>query len=186
VKNKKDRTAYIKMFKPLDNYVTKEFGGKILNTTFDKLPSKTMMNFEFEVDRSADVVEWAELFQEKFEAAFEKKQYIITGFKNFKEIYEEDLDMPFDTYDQFFVYSLCHFTFSYNIFNKGRPDAGVFAPCVIYFYIKKGSDKMEVGMPSLAVWAAVMNIKDPIKLEWINKIDKEMVNIMNSLGAKEI
>ena len=186
VTNETDRKAYIEMFKPLDAYVTKEFGGKVINTTFDKLPAKPMMTFEFEVDKNGDVVEWVEAFQEKFEAAFEEKDYIIAGFKNFKEIYEEDLEMPFDTYDQFFVYGLCHFTFSYNVFNKGRPDAGVFAPCAMYFYIKKGSNKMVVGMPRLAVWAAVMEIKDPVKLEWIKKIDKEIVDIMKSLGAKEI
>ena len=186
VTNEADRKAYVEMFKPLDAYVTKEFGGKILNTTYDKLPAQPMMTFEFEVDRSGDVVEWAEAFQEEFEAAFEEKHYIIAGFKNFKETYEEDLEMPFGTYDQFFVYGLCHFTFSYNVFNKGRPDAGVFAPCAMYFYIKEGSNKMVVGMPRLSVWAAVMEIKDPAKLDWIKKIDDEIIGIMKDLGAKEI
>ena len=186
VTNKKDRKAYVDMFKPLDAYVTKEFGGKVITTQYSKLPAQPMMTFEFTVDRSGDIVEWAEAFQEKFEAAFEDKHYIIAGFKNFKETYEEDLEMPFDTYDQFFVYGLCHFTFSYNVFNKGRPDAGVFAPCAMYFYIKKGSNKMIVGMPRLAVWGAVMEIKDPAKKKWIKKIDDEIIGIMKGLGAKEI
>ena len=186
VTNQADRKAYVEMFKPLDAYVTKVFGGKILDTTFDKLPPTTMMTFELKVDRSGDVVEWVEAFQEKFEAAFEEKDYVIAGFKNFKETYEEDLEMPFDAYDQFFVYGVCHFTFSYNMFNKGRPDAGVFAPCSMYFYIKKGSNKMVVGMPRLAVWASIMKIKDPIKLKWIKKIDTEIISMMKGLGAKEI
>ncbi len=187
VKDADSRKAYIDMFKPLDAYVTKEFGGKILDTTFSgKLPAKPMMTFEFEVDRSGDVVEWAEAFQEKYEEAFEAKHYIIAGFKNFKETYEEDLEMPFEKYDQFFVYGLCHFTFSYNVFNKGRPDAGIFAPCAMYFYIEKGSNKMVVGMPRLSVWSAVMEFKDPAKIKWTKTIDDEIISIMKKLGGKEL
>lgn len=186
VTNKKDRDAYIKMYEPLDAYVTKEFGGKIETTEYKALPSTPMMTFEFEVDRSGDIIEWAETFQEEFEAAFEDKHYIIAGFKNFKETYEEDLEMPFEKYDQFFVYGLCHFTFSYNVFNKGRPDAGVFAPCAMYFYIEKGSNKMVVGMPRLSVWTAVMEIKDPAKIKWTETIDNEIISIMKGLGGKEI
>ena len=186
VKDKAVRAEYIKMYEPLDAYVTKEFGGKIKKTSYSKLPAKPMMTFEFDVPKGADVTEFTEDFQEKFEGAFEDKHYIIAGFKNFKETYEEDLEMPFPEYDAFFVYGLCHFTFSYNIFNKGRPDAGVFAPCAMYFYIKPGTNKMVVGMPRLSVWAAVMEFKDPKKVEWTKKIDTEIISIMKSLGAKEI
>ena len=186
VTNKADRKAYIDMYKPLDAYVTKEFGGKVVTSEFAKLPAKPMMTFEFEVDRDGDIVEWAEAFQEELEGAFEEKKYIIAGFKNFKAHYEEDLEMPFDKYDQFFVYGLCHFTFSYNIFNKDRPDAGAFAPCAMYFYIEKGSNKMIVGMPRLGTWTSVMELKDPVKIQSTKDLDAEIIGIMKSLGAKEI
>jgi uncharacterized protein (DUF302 family) len=179
------RKAYIDMYKPLDAYVTKQFGGKILNTEYKALPAQPMMTFEIDVDREGDLTEFVEGFQEELEAAFEEKKYIIAGFKNFKETYA-DLEMPFEEYDKFFVYGLCHFTFSYNVFNKGRPDAGVFAPCSMYFYIKKGSDKMVVGMPRLSAWTAVMNITDPAQIKWTEKIDSEIISIMKELGAKEI
>jgi len=186
ITNPKDRAAFIDMYKPLDAYVTKFFGGKVVESTFSgKLPAKPMMTFEFEVDRSGDVVEWAEEFQGKFEAIFEEHKYIIAGFKNFHSTYE-DLETPMKGYDQFFVYGLCHFTFSYNIFNKGRPDAGVFAPCAMYFYIKEGSNKMVVGMPRLSVWSAVMELKDPEHIKWVKKVDDEIVSLMKKLGGKEI
>jgi hypothetical protein len=186
VTDAESRAAYIKMYEPLDAFVTKEFGGKVTTSEYTALPAQPMMTFEFEVDRSGDIVEWAESFQETLEEKFEAKKYIIAGFKNFKETYEEDLEMPFDRYDQFFVYGLCHFTFSYNIFNKGAPEAGAFAPCAMYFYIEKGSNKMIVGMPRLSVWAAVMEMKDPLKVEWTKTIDKEIISIMKDLGGKEI
>ena len=186
VTNPKDRAAYLKMFKPLDKWVSDTFGGKVEKTPLvQKLPAKPMMTFEFNVNRKEDLGDYIDAFQDKFEGAFEAKHYIIAGFKDFKDTYS-DLEMPFDKYDAFFVYGLCHFTFSYNLFNKGRPDAGVFAPCAMYFYIDKGSNKMIVGMPRLSVWAAVMNLKDPVKIKWTEKIDTEIIGIMKSLGAKEI
>ena len=186
VKDAAARDAFIKMYEPLDAYVTKEFGGKITTSSYDKLPAKPMMTFEFDVPAGVDIVEWTEGFQEGFEGAFEEKKYIIAGFKNFKETYEEDLEMEFSEYDSFFVYGLCHFTFSYNIFNKGRADGGVFAPCAMYFYIKPGTNKMVVGMPRLSVWTSIMKFTDKDKIEWTKRIDDEIIALMLELGAKEI
>lgn len=186
VKDATVRKAYIDMYKPLDKWVNDNFGGKVVVSEYDSLPSKPMMEFEIPVDRSGDIVEWAEGFQEELEAAFEEKKYIIAGFKNFKETYEEDLEMPFEEYDQFFVYGLCHFTFSYNIFNKGRPDAGAFAPCAMYFYIKAGTNTMVVGMPRLETWLSVMKIKDETMRKSAFDLDVEIISIMKGLGAKEI
>ena len=186
VKDTAVREAFIKMYEPLDAYVTKEFGGKVVTSSYDKLPAKPMMTFEFDVPAGVDVGEWTEEFQEGFEGVFEDKKYIIAGFKNFKETYEEDLEMEFAEYDAFFVYGLCHFTFSYNVFNKGRGDAGVFAPCSMYFYIKSGTNKMVVGMPRLSVWSAIMKFTDKEKIEWTKRVDDEMISLMLGLGAKEI
>jgi len=179
------RQDFISMFDPLDKWINEEFGGKVAIATYDSLPLKPMMNFEIEFDTEEDLSEYLEKFQEKFEFAFEDKKYIIAGFKNFKENYE-DLGMEFNEYDAFFVYSLCHFTFSYNIFNKGRPDIGVFAPCSMYMYIKKDSNTMMIGMPKLSNWVAVMNITEIENIESIEKMDSEIILIMKSLGAKEI
>lgn len=185
VKDAAVRKEFIESFNSLDALVDKEMGGKVEITKFDKLPAKSMMTFEYEFERVEDMSEFTDEFQENFEAAFEDKKYIIAGFKNYKETYE-DLGMDFDEYDAYWTYSLCHFTYSYNIFNKGRPDAGVFAPCSMYMYIKKGTNKLVIGMPRLSVWMAVMNIKDANMKKWVNSLDDEITSIMKELGAKEI
>ena len=186
VKNQKDRVLFIKSIDKLDRYIAKKLGGDVVTSSYDgALPSKPMMQFSFKIKRDGHLDDWVEAFQERFETAFEAKEYIIAGYKNFKESYEE-MGTPMEGYDQFFVYGLCHFTFSYSLFNKGRPEAGAFAPCSMYFYIKKGSDTMVVGMPRLASWQAVINIQDKEKRAWIEKVDNEIVEIMKRLGGKEI
>ncbi|QSZ43063.1 hypothetical protein GJV85_04260 [Sulfurimonas aquatica] len=185
VKDSNVREEFVSLFDPLDKWITDELGGEVKTTTFDSLSAKPMMTYEFEFDRPEDITEFTATFQEEFEAAFEENKYIIAGFKDFKEGYE-DLEMEFEEYDAYWVYSLCHFTFSYNMFNKGRPDTGVFAPCSMYMYIKEGTNKLVIGMPKLSNWIAVGSVKDRAKIEWTKKIDSEIMSIMKSLGAREI
>jgi len=179
------RSEFIALFPALDEHVQKTLGGEVKIFSYDKLPTKPMMTFELEFDRPDDITEFVEEFQENFEEAFEDKKYIIAGFKDFKETYT-DLEMDFEEYDAYFVYSLCHFTYSYNMFNKGRPDAGVFAPCSMYIYIKKDSNKMIIGMPRLSNWIAVMNIENEAMRKSVKDLDTEIISIMKDLGAKEI
>jgi len=185
VKDEAIRKDFIAMFPALDAMVQKEIGGKVEISEYKALPAQPMMNFEIEFDRPEDLADYIDEFQEEFEATFEENKYIIAGYKNFKESYA-DLELDFGKYDAYFTYSLCHFTFSYNIFNKGRPDAGVFAPCSMYMYIKKGTNKLVIGMPKLITWAAVMNFKDPAKIKLVEDLDTEIISVMKSLGAKEI
>jgi len=188
VKDVDVRKEFNAMFPSLDKMVQNEIGGKVETNTFNGLPSKPMMNFELKFDRNIELTEltdFIETFQENYEAAFEENKYIIAGYKDFKETYA-DLELAFDEYDAYFVYSLCHFTYSYNVFNKGRPDAGAFAPCSMYFYIKKDSNTMVIGMPKLANWISVLNIKDTLMKKSAHELDKEIISIMKGLGAKEI
>lgn len=185
IQDKKVREEFISIFKPLDELVQKELGGKVEFREFSSLPETKMMKFEFTFDRPEDLTDYLDTFQEEFEEAMEAKQYIIAGFKDFKEAYTY-LELPFDKYDAYYSYSLCHFTFSYNMFNKGMPEAGAFAPCSMYMYIEKGTNKLVIGMPLLDNWLSVLNIKDEVMKKSVTDLDKEIIDIMISLGAKKI
>jgi uncharacterized protein (DUF302 family) len=179
------RKEFVAMFPALDELIQKEIGGTVEINEYKSLPVKPMMTFEIEFDRGEDVWDYLDEFQGEFEAAFEENSYIIAGYKSFKEAYEDN-GLDFEEYDAYYVYSLCHFSFSYGIFNKGRPDAGAFAPCSMYMYVKEGSNKLVIGMPRLANWSAVLNIKDAAMLKSIEDLDEEITSIMIELGAKEI
>ena len=185
VKDANIRKEFNAMFPSLDKMVQDEIGGKVEISSYNGLPKEPMMNFELTFDRPEELADYIETFQEEYEAAFEDKKYIIAGYKDFKETYT-DLELEFNEYDAYFVYSLCHFTYSYNMFNKGRPDAGSFAPCSMYLYVKKGTNKLVIGMPRLANWVSVLNIKDETMKKSAFDLDKDIISIMKSLGAKEI
>lgn len=185
VKDADVRKKFIASFTELDKLTEKEIGSKVQYVDYKALPAKPMMTFEVPFDRAKGVDGFVSDFQSKFEEAFEANKYIIAGYKNMKESMD-GAGIKFDRFDAYWVYSLCHFRFSEGIFNQGRPDAGAFAPCSMYMYIDKGSNKLMVGMPRLETWTAVMGIKDKKMTDSITALDKEITKIMTELGAKEL
>jgi len=183
VKDKDVRAKFVASFTELDKMLAAEVGSKVKMVDYTALPKQPMMTFE--VPFEGDTEAFKGDFQSRFEEAFEANKYIIAGYKDMKEAMS-NANVKFDRYDQYWVYSLCHFRFSEGIFNRGRPDAGVFAPCSMYMYVDKGSKKMMVGMPRLESWIAVMGIKDKEKVDSIMNLDKDVIRIMKELGAKEL
>lgn len=183
-KDKDVRTKFIASFSELDKMVEKEIGNKTQIVDYKALPAKPMMTFEVPLN-GASVDAFKSDFQSKFEEAFEAHKYIIAGYKDIKGAMADN-NVEFSRFDEYWVYSLCHFKFSEGIFNQGRPDAGAFAPCSMYMYVEKGSNKLMVGMPRLENWIAVMGINDPKMVDSIHSLDKEITEIMIGLGAKEL
>lgn len=185
VKDADVRAKFIASFPELDKMVEKEIGSKTKIVEYKALPAKPMMTFEVPFERGASLDGFISDFQGKFEETFEANKYIIAGYKDIKGSMTDN-NVEFGRFDAYWVYSLCHFKFSEGIFNQGRPDAGTFAPCSMYMYVEKGSNKLIVGMPRLENWIAVMGINDPKMVDSIHALDKEITEIMIGLGAKEL
>ncbi len=186
IDDEKLRETFIETFKPLDAMIEKELGGTKSYITYDKFAEKRMMNFELTFERPKDLTDFTDDFQEKFEEAMEEGGYLIAGYFDFKESPAAGESIP--DYDAFWTYALCHFKFSYTVFDNegGRPEAGIFAPCAMYMYIKKDSNTLVIGMPTLANWGATLKIDDPKRAELIKKLDKEIPALLESLGAKSV
>ncbi|MBN2870003.1 MAG: hypothetical protein JXK04_03505, partial [Campylobacterales bacterium] len=185
VKDDDVRNKFIATFPALDAMIEKEIGSKVEVVEYTALPEKPMMTFELPIERGESLEVAIADLQGRFEEVFEENQYIIAGYKDIKAAMT-DANIEFGRFDAYWVYSLCHFKFSEGIFNQGRPDSGAFAPCSMYMYIDKGSNKVMIGMPRLATWTAVMGIKDQKKVDSINALDAEIIKIMTELGAKEL
>ncbi|MBN2815223.1 MAG: hypothetical protein JXQ67_00960 [Campylobacterales bacterium] len=178
------RESFINMFKPLDAEIEKIFKTTKSYTKLHGYAKDTMMTFELPFEEPDDIDDFFDEFQEEFESAFETKGYIIAGFYNMKYSLNTEKDV-LPGFDQYVVWSLCHIPFSYTIFDGPNPlpKAAMFAPCSMYVYIKKGENKMVIGMPTLGAWAAALDIKDEEKLKKINQLDTEIPAIIESLGG---
>jgi len=192
IEDKTVRESFIASVKPLDAKVEEEFikrGLKYTKTykTYEKLPEKRMHTYEYAFDAPEDLDEYLETFQNSFELAFINKGYLIAGYHNFMEGLDDAEEILAD-YDAFWTYSLCHLEFSYNVFdNEGaRPEAGLFAPCTMYVYIKKGSNKMIIGMLKLDNWTTSLGITDEKRVTLASKLDREIPEVLNAYGMQAI
>ncbi len=190
ISDKNVREKFIASVEPLDKKVEAEFRAKGLKytksyITYERLPEKPTINFEYEFEAPEDLDEFIETFQNKIELAFIKKQYLIAGYHNFMYA-ADDAKKILKGYDAFWTYSLCHVEFSYKMFDKenAHPEAALFAPCTMYMYIKKGSNKLVVGMLRLENWSTTLGIKDTKRVELVKKLDKEIPEILREFGMK--
>ncbi|MEA1880120.1 MAG: hypothetical protein U9N11_05715, partial [Campylobacterota bacterium] len=163
--NQEVKDGYIASMKKLDDVIVKTFPeAKISYETYEKKATDTMMNFELDFERPEDIDDFIDEIQEKIEDSFVEKGYIMAGYFNFKETFDGSKLLP--QMDAFWTYSLCHFKYSYTIFDNAgaRPEAAVFAPCTMYMYIQKGTNKLVMGMPRLQNWVSLFNITDKKRL----------------------
>ncbi len=150
--------------------------------TFDgDLPKKPLLKMVMKFDKPNDIEDFVESFIMKHDGLFAKKEFVIAGFLDLKFEYG-DLDLPFDKYDAYWVSSLCHFGFSNTVFNHGDPQAGVFAPCSVYFYIPKDKNELHVGYATVDNWINTTGIKDEKKIAYMKKISKSIEEAFTELG----
>jgi len=176
--------AYTDLMKELDGLVTKTFPSAIVShNTYSGEIKDPMMHFEIVFDRPEDLDDYIDEIQEKVEDTFSKKGYIMAGFFDYKQG-KPDL-LP--SYDAFWTFSLCHFPYSYTVFdNEGAmPQAAVFAPCTMYMYIKKDSNTLVLGMPRLANWNKLFPMKDKKRLEFLEKLDVDIPATFEVIGFKK-
>ncbi len=186
VKDPEVRKTFTKYIDALFKATDAGMGGEVEYMKIDKLNEKTMVEFEMPFERGKDILEAKFNFMEKFEKAFEAEEFIIAGKRDFEE-YWSDHGLENNRFDAYWVYSLCHFTFSYTVFNVWQhPELGVSAPCSMYMYLDKDSDTLKIGMPSVENWITLGHITDPEQIKVIKEMDEKIKEIMISLGAKEI
>ncbi len=185
IEDKEIRSKYIDGVAKLDTLLSKELNASFEDLPYKKLPETRMMTFVYEFKKPENMEDFLDEFQEKFEDAFVDAGYLIAGYHNFMEA-SDDAPKILKGFDAFWTYSLCHLQFSYGVFDTTppRPDAGLFAPCTLYAYIKKGSNRIVMGMYRLHNWSDTLGIKNAKKMALIDKLDREIPAIMTKLGMK--
>ena len=177
------RNVFKKMVKSLDDLIVKEMK-PTMSKKFEHakpLPEHGLTKMVMQFDEPDDLEAFIEDFIMRYDSAFSKHDFIISGFVNYQFEYG-DMDLPFDKYDAYWVSLLCHFKFSNSIFNRGIPEAGMFAPCSIYFYIPKGKNELHVGYASVDNWINALNFKDQKTVDYMRAIDAEVIKTFRELG----
>ena len=183
VRDNGEREKFKAMMSKLDKLVLEEMKPEFeKKLTFDKpLPSQPLLKMVKKIDEPDDIDSFVEAFIMEHDSLFTERHFVIAGFLDLKFEYE-DMDLDFDGYDAYWVSSLCHFKFSNAVFNHGEPQAGVFAPCSIYFYIEKGSDELHVGYAKVDNWITTTGIKDEAQLLYMQKVADEVQKAFEDLG----
>ena len=185
-KDAADRDKFKKMVSKLDRLVLDQMKPKFeKKLTFDKpLPAQPLLKMVKKIDDTDDIESFVENFIMEHDSLFTQRHFVIAGFLDLKFEYD-DLDLEFDKYDAYWVSSLCHFKFSNAVLNHGEPQAGVFAPCSIYFYIPKDSNELHVGYATVENWILTTGIKDEAQLLYMKKVADEVRETFVALGFVE-
>ncbi|UFH59658.1 DUF302 domain-containing protein [Sulfurovum mangrovi] len=152
--------------------------GKFVKLPYEVKPLKgeRVTRFEMEIDPD----EWEDVkdeFQMLFEGELAPNGFVMAGFSDLNYDFEEKGYEGFNFYD---VYSICKLPVIYTV-AKTRPEAGAFAPCSLYLYMKKGEEKMHIAYPSVYNWISAMGIDDKASLEELNDAQKRMEKILSGL-----
>ena len=178
-------TEYTKQMEELDGLITKTFPSAVVSHgTYEGAVVNAMMHYEIEFERPEDLDDYIDEIQEKVDDTFTEKGYIMAGFFDYK-MGKPDL-LP--SYDAFWTFSLCHFPYSYTVFdNEGAmPEAAVFARCTMYMYIKEDRNTLVIGMPRLANWNRFFTMNNQKRMDFLNKLDKDIPATFLEIGAKEV
>lgn len=112
-----------------------------------------------------------EALQKEFESALEVEGFKISNITDVKMELEK-VKVDASKYEFFETYSICKLKVIYNA-SKERAEAGVFAPCSVFFYKIKGDDAIHVGFPPTKNWVVNTNITNAEHI----KIMQEAENI---------
>ena len=77
------------------------------------------------------------------------------------------------------TYSLCKLKVIYTV-SKIRPEAGIFAPCTMAIYQKRGTNKMVIVFPNIYNWFSTLNIEDENALKELKKAQSDMIKVIEN------
>ncbi|SMC08639.1 DUF302 domain-containing protein [Nitratiruptor tergarcus] len=136
---------------------------------------KLLTKYSFEVEES-EALDAKDELEMMIEDGLKPIGFVMANFNDFNYDLKEAGIKDFIFYD---TYSLCKLKVIYNI-SKIRPEAGVFAPCTMAVYQKKGTNKMHIVFPNIFNWIATLHIKDPKIIAILKKAQNDMIDVIEN------
>ncbi|WP_457596721.1 DUF302 domain-containing protein [Hydrogenimonas sp.] len=150
-------------------------GAKRVHLDYTPRPMKKEPLTRFEIESDP---EEAEDLKEEVEMVIEDGLkpigFVMANFLDYNYFLKE---AGIDTYLFYDTYSLCKLKVIYTV-SKLRPEAGVFAPCTMAIYQKKGEEKMKMVYPNVYNWMATLALDDPQALAELEKAQADIVELL--------
>jgi len=119
----------------------------------------------------------AKLEELSYNVELSPKGFVMAGFNNLGDDFE---DANYEGFDFYEVYSICKLAVIYTI-AKTHPEAGAYAPCSLYLSKKKGADNMKIAFPSVYNWMSSMSIENKNDIKILETAQKGMKKILTSI-----
>lgn len=148
-----------------------------LSYKVQKATGPLVSSYKTELDEE-DIDTAKEDFQMEFEGSLATSGFVMAGFNDLANDFEEQ---KFNDYDFYDVYSICKLPVIYTV-AKTHPEAGAFAPCSLIMYKKKDETEMTVSFPSVYNWISSMDIKDKAALDTLLEAQTSMNTILTELS----
>jgi len=116
-------------------------------------------------------------FKMGFEGELAPNGFVIAGFNNLGDEFEE---ANYNAYDFYEVYSICKLPVIYTI-AKTHPEAGAYAPCSLYLNKKKDNNLLTIAFPSVYNWLSSMSIEDKEDTQTLESAQEGMKKILKGL-----
>ncbi len=136
---------------------------------------KLLTKYSFEVDDN-EAMDTKDEVEMMIEDGLKPIGFVMANFNDFNYDLKEAGIKDFIFYD---TYSLCKLKVIYNV-ARIRPEAGVFAPCTMAIYQKRGTNTMNIVFPNIYNWIATLNIKDPKIITILKKAQTDMVKVIEN------
>ncbi|MRI59407.1 MAG: DUF302 domain-containing protein [Epsilonproteobacteria bacterium] len=133
----------------------------------------TKFSYEVEDDEALEVKDEVEMM---IEDGLKPIGFVMANFNDFNYDMKEAGIKDFIFYD---AYSLCKLKVIYTV-SKIRPEAGVFAPCTMAIYHKKGTNRTNIVFPNIFNWIATLGLKDKKALAELHKAQKDMIEVIKN------
>jgi uncharacterized protein (DUF302 family) len=135
-----------------------------------------------QVSMEMDKDEWEDELDELkigFEGELALKGFVMAGFNNLGDEFEES---NYEAYDFYEVYSICKLVVIYTI-AQSRPEAGAYAPCSLYFSKKKDDTMLHIAFPSVYNWMSSMAIDKESDIKVLKNAQSGMQTLLTELTS---
>jgi len=119
--------------------------------------------------------------QMKFEEGLALNGFVSPAFVDLNYDFDEHEKDWYTFYD---AYSICKIRVIFTV-SQLHPEAGAFAPCTMFMYLKKDDNTIHMGFPTVHKWISALNITDKESLDVLMDAQKKYEGILARITGKE-